>query len=362
MRGGAALAPPPRADPPPPRLLPAQLLFLPMEGVIVAPAEWRRGQPTLPRTALAPIAALVEAALPAVWAEVAAAGATCRADAPAEVAALGARLWDPAAAVLGAARTLPERILPDRILPGWAETGLRAEDALPMLDLAASVLKGAKALWAVIVCDPPEAEGIRAALMPLLAAGTPAFRAGLALLLAAASAPGTVAAAAAGIDPRAASITEQALDALLERCKVPVMAAETLSGAAAAVEGFARLLEDLDTAPASDRARRRAHLHALRREASAACQSRFSAAMQENLLRPLTAGGDAAAMEEAARTLRRLARAAGRIGDPLPYSRAITAVLAAIARRPAGTTLMTAARLTEILSGPEAALALLDAG
>ncbi|PZW37993.1 hypothetical protein C8P66_13825 [Humitalea rosea] len=323
------------------------LLFLPLEGAIVAPAGWRRGTATLPRTALAPIAAMVEAALPALWAECATAS-----DDPARAARLGARLWPQAAEVLSGAG-LP---------PGWADTGLRAEDAAPMLALTACVLRGAEALWAALRGDPPDPDSIRAALAPLLAGGTAAFQAGLALLLGRSPAPGTVAAAATGIDPRAAAITEQALDALLERCQVPVLAAETLSGATAAAEGFARLLEDLNAAPAGDRARRRGHLQALRREAQAACQSRFTTALQADLLLPLALGGDALAMEEAARALRRLARAAGRIGDPLPYSRAITGLLGAVAQRPAGLSLMAAARLTEILAGPEAALALLDAG
>ncbi len=336
-------------------LAPMRLLFLPLDGAIMAPAAWRRGLPAIPRSVLAPLAALVQQVAPAVWAEVAAHGAGRLTDDLGLVGRLGGMLW-PAAAAAFQTSTPP---------PGWAASGLKPEDAVPILKLASAVLRQGPLLWRLLCTEMPDpaplTADLRAALLPLLDQSPQAFIAGLALLVERSTSPGSLASVAARLDPRAQALTEQALDGFLERCDVHDFSAETPAGGAAAAMGFARLLADMEDAPAADRARRRANLHRLRQRAAADCLTRFEDVTRSQMLAPLQAGAEAAALEDVARGLRRMARAGGKIGDAAPYDRGLAEILAQVAQRPARLPLMTAARLTEILSGPEAGLALLEA-
>ncbi|WP_431281375.1 hypothetical protein ACQW02_18460 [Humitalea sp. 24SJ18S-53] len=331
---------------------PVRLLFEPLNGAIMQPAAWRRGLPAIPRSILIPLAHLVERAAPALWGDVTAQLQGRRTVDVAAVADTGAMLWPAAAAAFDAAE-LP---------PGWSDTGLKPEDAAPLLKLAAAVLRQGHALWLAASATEPDAALLRAALLPLLAEGPGPFTAGLNLLITRSAMPGTIASVAARLDPRAHVPAELALDVFLEGCEIHPFASETAVGAAAAAHGLARLLADMEDAPAADRARRRAHLHRLRQRAAADCLARFAALMQATLLQPLLDGAEPAALEDAARGLRRLARAGAAIGEAGPYAKSLAAVIATIARRPARLPLVTAARLTEILDKPEAGLALLDAG
>ncbi len=333
-------------------LKPMRLLFEPLNGAIVQPSAWRRGLPVLPRSVLGPFSEVVERAAPALWREVAAAAEGRRTDDWALVGELGGRLWPAAAAAFDAAG-LP---------PGWSDTGLKPEDAAPLLKLSAAVLRQGAALWRAACTPEPEPNLLRVALLPLLAEGPGPFTAGLKLLVERSPMPGTVASLASRLDPRAQALTEQALDGFLEGCATHAFAIETPSGAAAAALGFARLLADMEEAPAADRARRRAHLHRLRQRAAADCLARFAEVVETSFLQPLLDGAEAAVLEDAARGLRRMARAGSAIGDGAPYTKSLGTLMGTIARRPARLPLMTAARLTEILDKPETGLALLDAG
>lgn len=340
-------------------LAPMRLLFLPLDGAILPPAGWRRGLAAIPRSVLVALAGLVEQASPAIWSEVTARGAGRLTNDTALVARLGGMLWPAAAAALHTAAqhtTTPP--------PGWAQTGLKPEDAPPILKLAAAVLNQGPLLWRLLCTEAPNpgalANDLRSALIPLLDQSPQAFSAGLVLLVERSATPGSLASVAARLDPRAQALTEQALDDFLEDCEVHDFSAETPSGAAAAALSFARLLADMEEAPAADRARRRANLHRLRLRAAADCLARFEQVTQTEMLAPLQAGAEAAVLENAARGLRRMARAGGKIGEAAPYDRGLNLMLAEVALRPARLPLMTAARLTEILAGSAAGLAILD--
>ena len=113
-----------------------RLLFLPLEPLIVPPPRWQPALPTIPRSALTPLAATVRAGL---GADIVAidrliqALAACEAEA---VARAGDLLWPRAAELLAAA---PPPV-------GWAETGLNGAMYAPLARRVGAVLRQAPVL------------------------------------------------------------------------------------------------------------------------------------------------------------------------------------------------------------------------
>jgi hypothetical protein len=337
---------------PPRPLTLARLLFMPLEGALVAPVAWRRGTPEVPRNAIRPIAERVgtDRSLGAI------ATACLAADARdhARVMELGRPVW--AAAVGGLDANPPA---------GWASTGLRDEDFRAIATLCQPVWRNAEAIQAAVAAaesGPPD-DLVRAALTPL-AADAPAFQATVATLLRKASRPGTVVACASGVGPSAGPAAERALDSFLDCC-MPVFATEDLAGTAAAARALARALEDVEHSAAGRHVDRKRRLHALRATAATACRQRHAEALGEQVLGAHARGAapDPVALEETARDLRRIEAAGRRLGDAGGYDRAARDTIEGLSRiargKPDLADRIEIARLAEILVGADAAEALL---
>ena len=339
-----------------------RLLFLPLDGAILPPAQWTRGAAAVPRSALLALAGAVQAALGAEGAAIAAACAPLSTNDLAAIAALGARLWP------AAAEALPQLAPPD-----WAATGLAMADYAPIAALCRPVWRAGPAVWAALasaVAGPP-AELARAALAAVAPAGPGPLSATLATLLLRASEPGALAQLAAGMDPTARAVAVEALDQLLAE---PPPAFATLDPQAATELALltAHRLENLEHCAllGSDRQRQ---VQACRRAADEACRAGFLVAAERQLVAPalrlaaapVVADAEVEAMEEGARRLRALEGAGRRLGGAPAYDRALrdlTASLGALggqARHPAGLRPVDLVRSVEILAGPEAAASLL---
>ncbi|UFN47546.1 hypothetical protein LPC08_16185 [Roseomonas sp. OT10] len=350
----------------PARPLPlTRLLFVPLDGAIVPPAEWRVEEPTVPRSALVPLAALV---LPRLQGEAVAIGprlAGLQRSNHEAVARLGAPLWREAAGILAAAAD-PAEALP----PGWFAAGLRAEDFPPLARLCADVLAHGAALYAAAreVAAGPPGPLARTVLQALLPAGRRPLAAGLATLLADAARPGAVSALAAGIAPAVAGRIEAGLGAAIGS-RLDALQDASAEALAARVEALRDLLDDATGLAGRGPAWRR-QVEAWRQAAEGMCRSHYAEAGRHRVLLPaerLAAGGatdaEAAALEEGALALRQLDLAARPLGHgggcDTPRREALRRLrqLAATAN-PAGRVEL--ARLAELLGGPEAGLELLE--
>jgi hypothetical protein len=351
----------------PPRPLAfTRLLFVPLDGVIVPAAKWRRGEGQLPRSALPVLADAVHAALGAEGDAIAAAcQGRMMADADA-VERVGRRLW-PAAA----------RVLPATPPPEWEAAGLLAADYPEIAALCRPLWAAGPALQAALVAtaatEVPR-QLVSAALHALAEAGPVPFAAGLATLMESTPLPGQVAQVAAGIDPKLRSIAVRQAEAALDR-KGPEFDLLEPAAAAGAALALAIRFDDLEGCGLLDIAARR-RLHALRRGAEEACRDSFLASVERRVLAPLAALIEApevademvAAIEAEARALARLECAGRRLGGGgggSAYDRARRAIaealrlLAGRALSPAGLRPLDLARVAEMLSGTEEAAALL---
>lgn len=346
-----------RLRPPRPIAL-ARLLFLPLDGAIADPRDWKRQDGRLPRSALP---ALAEAVRHAIGEEARAIDTDVEGHHFAELAVVGRaglRLWRAAA---GARLSPPQ---------AWAATGLGAADFSHCAGLAAGVWRHADLLWSALLAarEGPPAPLVQAALAAAAQEDAPVVEAMIATMLLKAAKPGSVAAAAAAARVGPPDAAERMLDRWLDACR-PELAAADPRGAAQIAEEFAEALEDLEAAPAMRRPERRQRVAELRREVGESCRAAFAEASAQTLIEPLARRAvpidDRAmqALEAGARSLKRLEQAGRRLGGGTAYDaalRRITDAFQALSATP-GTSRADLARLTEILAGPEAALRLLDA-
>jgi hypothetical protein len=346
-------------------LTPLRLLFLPMDGVIVAARAWRGDGRSLPRHALAPLGAAIFAAAPGLSEALQSAMTGASASDHGLVVSIGARLW-PAAV----------EALPDGPPPGWAECGLPPPTYPRLRSLVALLWRHGSALHGLRVAGgegPPE-EMARPVFRNLAAEGGEAVEIALAAVLPFVSRPAQLAASVAGIDLALAAPAERALDQFLQAL-APPEAAPDLARAAAAAQRFAQLVEDLDRSVSRDKPRRAQILQGLRNKAAATCIERLEAETQASLLAPIAAMlagaregialGDAeiAALEARARALRGLAETARRlaghhrmgVGGLAQASEQLVAALAGLPLDGAGFGRTDALRVVEILLGPDAA-------
>ncbi|MBK1661957.1 hypothetical protein [Paracraurococcus ruber] len=341
----------------------ARLLFLPLDGAVVPARAWARGTPTLPRSAI-PVLAAILLADPEGAAVALAAEGHSLADREV-VAALGARVWHLAA-----------RVLPDAVPPDWNRTGLTAADYAPILALCRPAWQAGPVIWdAVALADqgPPEQLAERA-LRAVAAAGPMPLAATLATLARRASAPGALAVVAAGVSPSLRGPAVQLLETIL-KAPPPEFGQLDPRRAADLALATARRLDDLEACPllAGDR---QAAVRTYRRAADEACRAAFAEAAQAELAGPaarLAAApevteAEVAAMEQGARRLRALESAGRRIGGAAAYDRAIRDMVAQLrglgqsGGGPGGLTRIDVLRSIEILAGSDAAEALLQGG
>ncbi len=338
-----------------------RLLFRPLDPVIHPAGGWTPGSATLPRTALMPLA---EAVRTGAAEEVAAVEAALR-SAPDPDAAwhLGPLLWPAAVAPLRALADAPSA-------EACAASGLAAGVLGPIARGAAAVLEAADLLRAAGIPGAGEAAAEAAlaeALDGAAAEGVAAWSLVTAVALVQTPDPALVVRVAAG---RAGSGApgyyqgmQQALDAATARLERDAVA--PAPAAAAAALQAARLIEGASkrTSPTC-----RGMLADFRARVAETCRTRFAAELASRLLQPMGAlppDPDPAvigALEQAARDLRGLEQAARQLGGGTPYGPMLHAALAALAKAPEGTLdPIDRVRLTEILAGPDAALALLAA-
>jgi hypothetical protein len=324
---------------PPRPLRLARLLFLPLDGVILPAAAWRRGSPAVPRSVLAPVATHLRAlARPEVAAvEEAAAGATT-ADS-ARLLAAGQMLWPLAA----------DRLMHAPPPADWAESaGLQPADFKAIIVNIATVLFCAAELHGIAagqVANPQEA---LTALVGEAAARRPA---GLPTLMAVLLAQWPDCTALLTATERVAGL-RQASDAAIDFALGTIAAAPPLPPDMAAAELELRravlLLEACDgrTTQTIERSQR---LRDLRQRFEQEARSSFDTALAD------LAEGD----EARARDLRRFEATARRVGTRTNYDRALRDAVERLRPGSDDPARMDKLRLVEILAGPEVAFAML---
>jgi hypothetical protein len=348
-----------------------RLLFLPLEPLIVPPPRWQPHLPTIPRSALTPLAATVRAGLGAEAAAIDALIRALSAHQTEAVARAGDLLWPRAAGLLAAA-PLPV---------GWAETGLNVALYPALARRIGAVLTQAPLLRELVAeadagIASPRLAPIQAMLADVRARCPDALTMLITLLLA--KLP-QLAALLAEIAPELGPSGETALrQAGQDATEALLVGLETgggmeiavsridLADAAQEIRRTVTLLRQL--AERTDVPQMRAREQAIRQRLDAGCRQRFAQAMTAEflpLLRQPPAGSDAAAenaLETTARHLRELESEARVIGGGDAYDAQLREAATAVRAGGAGMTLAARVRLVEILAGPEAAMALLRPG
>jgi hypothetical protein len=215
----------------------------------------------------------------------------------------------------------------------------------------------------------PSEAVIRSAFLSVAAEGVPALRAVATTLMLKAAKPGRVAGIAAGLHGMPTDIAYGALDDWLAACR-PDVPENDPAAAVHMAEAFLEALDDLEQSKLARTPERRARAAALRRETAELCRKAYETRAREDLVTSLAAplSGDEAilALEARARQLRALEQAGRKLADPEAFDRMRAELMETIrrARRGIGTSRVgfedvDVIRLTEILSGPEAAMELL---
>jgi hypothetical protein len=346
-----------------------RLTFHPLDRLIVPAARWRPGQQGIPRTALMPMAEHVRLAMgaEAIAIEAEIAGRTTAETGL--IARVGRSLWP------AAARALADMAIPET----WDRTELGEAAYRSLASIVATLLTEVPALDTL--CSetatgvlPPSAETVTALLGRVAKMNQAALPMMITLLLdRLPEVAGLLPDAREG--PEAAAIQAamgDAADLLLGQLDQPVGGAETriasgtLADAGAAASRIATLLAHLDSPNAKPR--RRDRLRGVRQRLNAGCMARFVSALQDELLGPLQhtdsplAEADIPALETVARGLRVLEAGARVAGGGSTYDfllgKATEAIEGSATRDHMA--LVDQLRLVEILSGSDAALAMLD--
>jgi hypothetical protein len=342
-----------------------RLLFQPLDMVIVPAQRWRADQPAIPRSALMPLTKAVRQAMGADTETFDAQVFGHTTADTALISRLGRSLW-PAAASILADMKLPKT---------WRSTRLDERHFRPLADLIAVLLAEAVAIdtlhaEAATGMLPPRQEAIAATLNRVACLNDHALPMLIAILLdrlpeACDLLPRTSRGSAA-VAIRAAM--EPAAELLLLQFDQDDsidtrIAIGSLADAGAAAGRMITLLKHLESG--SGGAQRRDRIRADLQHLDAACQARFTAGVQDELLTrlqaPLTADADMQALEAVARGLRVLETEARGIGGGATYDRLLQQAARAVRDETMQQRLSPAdrTRLIEILSGPDAALAML---
>ena len=351
------------------RLRFARLLFAPLDPLIVPAPQWRAGSPTVPRTALEPLARTVRDAMGLAVNDIDAmiAGRTTRD--VAAIAEAGAMLWPHAAGILVDAPTPL----------GWAEAGLRPAHYPPLANAIGAAMARLPAIQELEQeiesgIEPPTE--VIESILDGIAVETPVAQAmTVALLLARLPSAAAVlwrrAETRFGGRPALYQANEQATTALIDNLEAPgateaqVLGSE-LGEACAEVRRLGVLIGELQSHATG--IERRERLRALRSRLDTACRARFADGLANELLAPLGAHARPedrtlhVTLETAARRLRALETEGRRIGSGDHYDAMLTQASDAVTAASSGGALSLAhkVRLVEILAGPEVAMSLLE--
>ncbi len=350
----------------PRRMNAGRLLFTPFDPLIVAPKAWKRGGPGIPRGALTPLADALRPALSPATAEAERLLAEADAGSIAVVPRAGEALWAEAGRALA---TLP-------MPAAWIdEAGLTEADFAALAPAMAVVLGVAPALAQLeqraAKGGEPENAALEALLAPALAQGGLALAMILALLLARLPQSPTVNRLASRFATSASpaplrEAAEQATEFMLDSIEQAGPGSADPRQAATELRRLAAVLGELEARSSSSPARMQ-RVAAARRNLDTACRARFEGMLSVRVLEPLALLGDAsgvdvAALERAARDLRRFETAARAIGGREHYERALRETARALEPAPdcGQVQVMDRVRLAEILLGPDEAMAMLE--
>lgn len=363
VRGRLAQFRPPR----PLRL--ARLLFTPFDPIILAPKAWRPDDPAVPRSALTPVARLIEAGLGSDNTRVQAIILGRDTQDVGAVAEAGALLWGRAAEIAATADDVP----------GWTAAGLPSPALQPLLRAMAVVwrrairlrtlfrdgelgaLKADERAVNALLMDTPAESPLGCAMVARLVLLQAPFAAQYVRLFSGAQGE-------SGDKVPLRRALNRGVEETVANMEKADAFADAIGNAALDRAGdhmrtFVALLAQIEDGIGGSVAAPR--LKAIRDSLAKACKARFSRGMTEALIGPLTAagpidGGSQARFEAHARDLRTLEAAARRLGGGADYDELLEAGANAVAAAGERGALsrMARVRLTEILSGPEAALRL----
>ena len=363
LRGRLAILQPPRP------LRFARLLFLPLDPLIVPAPRWRASEPTIPRTAIPPIATAMAEGLGDIGRRIMAMIEGRTTHDPAVVEAAGAVLWPAAAEALREAPTPVD----------WDATGLGLTVHRPLALRIGALLHQAVGLRQMTAnaaegLVPPEANVVQAMVEDVIRREPEAQAMIIALLLARVpeAAPILVRVAML-LGQRGGTLLrlagEQAADLLLDQLEAPGgteahLGGQDLTEAGATVRRLTTLLGALEGEALSPE--RRERLIDVRARIKTGCQTLFTERLSTDLLEPLRARPPDAGqetgweLENAARGLRGLETEARRAGDDRSYD-VLLGQAADMVREitvQGGLDRVEGLRLMEIVAGPEVALAL----
>jgi hypothetical protein len=349
----------------------ARLLFLPLDPAIVPASDWRPNEPSVPRTVITSISTMVRTALAGETSSIDKAVAGRQTDAIQTITEAGDVLWPRAA-----------EILADAPMPlDWSDTGLRPTLYKPLALAIAAVLRRAPQLRRLMLngeAGPLKADD-QALNEVLVNIGTEpadgcAMIARLVLMQSPHAAPLWRQLVSAIQDATERTMLQKAMTRALERVLTAMegsagFADDVGRGPLASVAGNVRrissILEEVqqDTGVAQNRGR----LRIIRDKLDHACRQRFTEGLSEGIFAPLAAaeepidGPRQTQLENCARDLRSLETAARRVGSPATYDGLLKQAYEAVnvASGAGALTPIRRLRLVEILSGPEAAKALL---
>lgn len=345
-----------------------RLMFLPLDPVIVPAAKWRPEEAGIPRTVLVPIAATAGAAMAGIVGKVARLVDGRTTEDRDVVAEAGALLWGEAARSLAPA---PAPV-------GWESTGLNAALYPRLARLVAALLAEAPALDELVAEPEPKP------IIELLArvakrepSALPTCLMNLLSRLPQAAAIVTAAASASGAAPevKLRPALDQATELLVRQMELPGALAQEIAGvelaeAGEAVRRMDALLRQIESGSqgSGNQALARERFRGIRRQLDTLCRTRFAEALSEEFIRPLHHGPAGGAigeeLERTARGLRTLESEARGLGSARVYDKLLGEAAIAVQRAApqAALSLIEQMRLVEILAGPEAALALWEAG
>ncbi|HTI80688.1 MAG TPA: hypothetical protein VL614_09610 [Acetobacteraceae bacterium] len=346
----------------------SRVLFMPIDALFVASPSWSAGSPSIPRSALPPIAEQVRLGLggsaESTNAVVAAHFDDEGIDALIEV---GADIWQRAADIL-ATTPIPADLV--------GASGLRASDYTALANavsaLFAHVLPFMSMVSRAKAGIDPQAEEYGAVLEGIAPSGALPLAMMIALgmkVLPRSELFVRVADAFAGRqnDPNLRAACGRAIDCVLDGIEQAPVTGADVAQVAEDVRKVAAMLADLQLCSAQQ-PRRRERIEATRRKVDIACRDRFCYEMKEQLLAPsadLGAASDEtfASLEATARDLRRFEAAARQIGSADQYDRQLQSAaqtLCPVAGEDAMARI-SRIRLVEILQGSDAATEILKA-
>ena len=355
-----------------------RLLFAPFDPVIVSGAAWRPGDLGIPRSVLAPVAALIFGsgdAIPPV-------PTTLDEGDEAQLTRVGTPLWQAAAACLATAPIPPAWETPD-----WQkQNGLTVPMVMPLIPVLRLVLDRAAAIRTLPPRQHPDCEQTLTALL------SEAMRAGplgwgiMLRLLFDAAAPDQVtrlalSLARGGLSAPLQAGLDGAIEEMLGRMEAPQpgqAAAEQLDTAALSgvLSGRLHLIDQveelrrLENRPAEEQRR----VARLRQRLAAENRTVFEHALQSRLVALDQVSAEPApelmpteavlAIEADARQLRAFALAAAKLGDADEYDRLLEQAAARYVRNgvKSGMTRADRMRVTELLVGSEKAIQVLGLG